>query len=179
MRRSCVAQAFSAFTAPHLLEIRSCTIQPFLGLLRSADRVEALPRIFCETKLVTKHMESASGPAAQLPCIATEVREPIETSATEPASMEQVFQLPTLGGGQPNVGATPRHGSRLRFEFGSVRLPVSQIEELHDESIVRLSESAEAPIRVLRDGRLIAHGEVMIIDEQICIRVTGRFGEDD
>lgn len=105
------------------------------------------------------------------------VAEPDDATLSEATPTASLFQLPTLRLGDPSLGTEPLRDT-LRFEFGRTCLPVARVDELTYESVVRLSEQVEAPIRVLRNNQLIAHGEVVIVDEQICIRVTEPFGID-
>lgn len=60
----------------------------------------------------------------------------------------------------------------LTAELGRTRLPVRQVLELVPGSVLELDRTAGSPADVMVNGRLIARGEVVVIDEEYGIRIT-------
>ncbi|WP_226346412.1 flagellar motor switch protein FliN [Agilicoccus flavus] len=85
---------------------------------------------------------------------------------------------------QPFAGVTmgftdPRRIDLLRdvvmgvsVELGRTRLTVQEILGLTPGSIVELDRAAGAPVDVLVHGTLIAHGEVVVVDEEFAVRIS-------
>jgi flagellar motor switch protein FliN len=60
----------------------------------------------------------------------------------------------------------------LTAELGRTKLPVRQVLELTPGSVLELDRAAGSPADVMVNGRLIARGEVVVIDEEFGIRIT-------
>lgn len=92
------------------------------------------------------------------------------------AASTQQFQ-PLAGGMAYPVD--PRRMDLLRdvimgvsVELGRTRLTVQEILGLTPGSIVELDRAAGAPVDVLVNGTLIAHGEVVVVDEEFAVRIS-------
>jgi flagellar motor switch protein FliN/FliY len=57
-------------------------------------------------------------------------------------------------------------------ELGRCTLRVSEVLKLGAGSIVRLDRPAGAPVDVLVNERLVAHGEVVAVDDRFGVRIT-------
>jgi flagellar motor switch protein FliN/FliY len=78
----------------------------------------------------------------------------------------------------------PKSGSRASYdllmdvemdvtaELGRARMTVRALLDLEPGSIVELDRMAGSPVDLLVNGRLIARGEVVVIDEEFALRVT-------
>ncbi|RYV50012.1 flagellar motor switch protein FliN [Pengzhenrongella frigida] len=60
----------------------------------------------------------------------------------------------------------------LTAEIGRTRLPVRQVLELIPGSVLELDRAAGSPADIMVNGRLIARGEVVVVDEDYGIRIT-------
>ncbi|GAA2726548.1 flagellar motor switch protein FliN [Cellulomonas aerilata] len=60
----------------------------------------------------------------------------------------------------------------LTAEIGRTRLPVRQVLDLVPGSVLELDRTAGAPADLMVNGRLIARGEVVVVDEDYGIRIT-------
>jgi len=60
----------------------------------------------------------------------------------------------------------------LTAEIGRTRLPVRQVLDLTPGAVLELDRTAGSPADVMVNGRLIARGEVVVVDEAYGIRVT-------
>jgi flagellar motor switch protein FliN/FliY len=58
------------------------------------------------------------------------------------------------------------------------QMTLKQILELEDRAIIKLSRSAGENMDFLVGGAFVGHGEVVIIDDMVGIRITD-FGEED
>ena len=65
----------------------------------------------------------------------------------------------------------------LSVEMGRARMTVGETLELRPGSIITLDRMAGEPVDLLVNGTPIAHGEVVVIDEQFGLRVTEVLGE--
>ncbi|PNR92494.1 flagellar motor switch phosphatase FliY [Petrotoga sp. 9PWA.NaAc.5.4] len=60
----------------------------------------------------------------------------------------------------------------IKVELGSVKMTLREILELHEGSLIQLNKLAGEPLDIYANERLIARGEVVVIDENFGIRVT-------
>ncbi len=60
----------------------------------------------------------------------------------------------------------------LTAEIGRTRLPVRQVLELVPGTVLELDRAAGAPADLMVNGRLVARGEVVVVDEDYGIRIT-------
>lgn len=61
---------------------------------------------------------------------------------------------------------------QVTVELGRAKLPVRELLSLQPGMVVELDRQAGAPIDVLVNGRLLARGEVVVVDEQFALRIT-------
>jgi flagellar motor switch protein FliN/FliY len=61
---------------------------------------------------------------------------------------------------------------KLSVELGRTRLAIREILQLSQGSVVELSKFAGEPLEVLVNDRLIARGEVVVVNEKFGIRLT-------
>jgi flagellar motor switch protein FliN len=57
-------------------------------------------------------------------------------------------------------------------ELGRTEMPIQKILELGPGSVVELNRLAGEPINVLVNGKLVARGEVVVVDESFGVKVT-------
>ena len=60
----------------------------------------------------------------------------------------------------------------LSMEVGRTRVPIRNLLQLTQGSVVELDRAAGEPLDVFVNGTLIAHGEVVVINERFGIRLT-------
>lgn len=60
----------------------------------------------------------------------------------------------------------------LTVEVGRTRMAVRDVLDLEPGRIVELDRSAGAPADVLLNGRVIAHGEIVVVDQDYAVRIT-------
>ena len=60
----------------------------------------------------------------------------------------------------------------LTVELGSTKLPMKDVIALCNGSVITLDKQAEAPVELLINGKLLARGEVIIVDNKLGIKIT-------
>lgn len=60
----------------------------------------------------------------------------------------------------------------VTVELGRANVPVRELLSLQPGMVIELDRQAGSPIDVLVNGRLIARGEVVVLDEQFGLRIT-------
>jgi len=60
----------------------------------------------------------------------------------------------------------------LTAEIGHTRLPMHQVLDLVPGTVLELDRAAGSPADVMVNGRLVARGEVVVVDEDYGIRIT-------
>lgn len=60
----------------------------------------------------------------------------------------------------------------LSMEVGRARIPIRNLLQLNQGSVVELERAAGEPLDVYANGTLIAHGEVVVVNEKFGVRLT-------
>jgi flagellar motor switch protein FliN/FliY len=60
----------------------------------------------------------------------------------------------------------------LTVEIGRTRMSVRDVLDLAPGRVVELDRSAGAPADIKLNGRLIAHGEIVVVDQDYAVRIT-------
>ena len=60
----------------------------------------------------------------------------------------------------------------ISMEIGRSKIPIRNLLQLNQGSVVELERLAGEPLDVLVNGTLIAHGEVVVVNEKFGIRLT-------
>jgi len=60
----------------------------------------------------------------------------------------------------------------LSLEVGRTRIPIRNLLQLNQGSVVELDRIAGDPLDVFVNGTLVAHGEVVIVNDKFGIRLT-------
>ncbi|MDH6237260.1 flagellar motor switch protein FliN [Cryobacterium sp. CG_9.6] len=71
-----------------------------------------------------------------------------------------------------NLGRINNVWMSLTVEIGHTRMPVREVLSLEPGAVIELDRSAGAPADVMLNGRLIAHGEIVVVDQDYAIRIT-------
>jgi len=99
------------------------------------------------------------------------------------AGKAQTFQAPALeelaapdaGAGanvRPNIDVILDVPVTLSLEVGRAQMSVGKLLRLSQGSVVELDRNAGEPLDVLVNGALVAHGEIVIINDKFGIRLT-------
>ena len=60
--------------------------------------------------------------------------------------------------------------------LGGAELTIEELLALREGSVVTLDKEADEPIDILVNGKLIARGEVIVVDEKYCVRICEVIG---
>ncbi len=60
----------------------------------------------------------------------------------------------------------------LSMEVGQTDIPISNLLQLNQGSVIELDRVAGEPLDVMVNGTLIAHGEVVVVNDRYGIRLT-------
>jgi flagellar motor switch protein FliN/FliY len=60
----------------------------------------------------------------------------------------------------------------VSVELGRVTMLIRELLEVGTGSIVELQKAAGEPVEVLVNGRLIARGEVVVVEDNFAVRIT-------
>ncbi|MBI3903670.1 MAG: flagellar motor switch protein FliN [Nitrosomonadales bacterium] len=97
------------------------------------------------------------------------------TSTPAPAAHPHVFEQFGTGsqsGAHNDLDMIMDIPVQLTVELGRAKMPIKNLLQLAQGSVVELSGLAGEPLDVLINGFLIAQGEVVVVDEKLGIRVT-------
>ncbi len=73
---------------------------------------------------------------------------------------------------KPDLGILQDVDVEIMVRLGRKDLPIKQVLQLGEGSIIELDRMAGEPVEILANGKLIAYGEVIVIDECFGVRVT-------
>ena len=79
---------------------------------------------------------------------------------------------PGLNGGGRDINLILDIPVQLTVELGRTRIPIKNILQLAQGSVVELETQAGEPMDVLVNGYLIAQGEVVVVNDKFGIRLT-------
>lgn len=95
--------------------------------------------------------------------------------ATSPANKPHVFeQFGAKGAGttQNDLDMILDIPVQLTVELGRTKMPIKNLLQLAQGSVVELSSMAGEPLDVMINGFLIAQGEVVVVNDKLGIRLT-------
>jgi flagellar motor switch protein FliN/FliY len=67
----------------------------------------------------------------------------------------------------------------LRIELGRTQMYLEDVLKLKRGSVVTLDKLAGDPVDVFVNGRMVARGEVLVLNDNFCVRVTELLAGDD
>ncbi len=108
---------------------------------------------------------------------AEEALESISTNKMDLPTEVVEFQFPEFGGSVPNVEhATLDQISEVeldvKIELGRTNMYLEDVLKLRKGSVVPLDKMAGDAVDVYVNGRLLARGEVLVMNENFCVRVA-------
>ena len=102
--------------------------------------------------------------------VASELAAPAEQVA--PASFANFTPTGMAGGAGNDLNMILDIPVQLTVELGRTRIPIKNILQLAQGSVVELDALAGEPMDVLVNGYLIAQGEVVVVNDKFGIRLT-------
>lgn len=113
---------------------------------------------------------AAETPAPQPPAAPLEAPRP-----EEPPTKKPVFEKFTAGQPAPqalSVDALKDISMNLKVELGRRKMLVQEVLKLSGGSIVELDKLTGDPLDIYVNDRLVARGEILVINDNFAIRVT-------
>ncbi|QKS14288.1 flagellar motor switch protein FliN [Curtobacterium sp. Csp1] len=130
-----------------------------VGVLGEARR-ESAASLFADPETVVFALTAGGGVAGGWFGLRVRENGTVSAPAATPA-------LPT-----GNLGRINNVEMTLTVEIGRTRMSVRDVLGMEPGAVVELDRSAGAPADVLLNGRLIAHGEVVVVDQDYAVRIT-------
>lgn len=96
--------------------------------------------------------------------------QPVTVQPVAFASFEDLSQ--TQGETNKNLDILMDIKLQLTVELGRTELPIKKVLELTRGSIIELEKVAGEPVELYANGKLIAHGEVVVIEDNFGLRIT-------
>jgi len=96
----------------------------------------------------------------------------------------QAFQFQDLTGSPPSGEKATLEllkdvDLNLRIELGRTQMYLEDVLKLKRGSVVTLDKLAGDPVDVFVNGRMVARGEVLVLNDNFCVRVTELLAGDD
>ena len=79
---------------------------------------------------------------------------------------------PDGAGGELNLDVLLDVPVTLSLEVGRARVPIRNLLQLNPGSVIELERGAAEPLDVYVNGTLIAHGEVVVVNDRFGVRLT-------
>lgn len=61
---------------------------------------------------------------------------------------------------------------KLTVQLGSCRMPMREVMELVPGSVIQLNQEAKDPVGLYINDKLIAYGEVVVVEDNFGIKIT-------
>ena len=89
-----------------------------------------------------------------------------------PAELENLQADSAGGRSEVNLDAIVDIPVTLSVEIGQTQISIRNLLQLNQGSVVELDRLAGEPLDVLVNGTLVAHGEVVVVNDKFGIRLT-------
>ncbi len=91
----------------------------------------------------------------------------------QPAPMDEFAATPAAAvEGAPDLDVIMDIPVNISMEVGNTEISIRNLLQLNQGSVIELDRLAGEPLDVLVNGTLIAHGEVVVVNEKFGIRMT-------
>lgn len=89
------------------------------------------------------------------------------------------LEAPDLRGETGNLELLRDIELTVTVEVGRARMRVKDLLALHEGSVIELDRPVGSPVDLLANGRTIARGEIVLVEDQLGIRITGFDSDND
>jgi flagellar motor switch protein FliN/FliY len=100
--------------------------------------------------------QAASGASEIAPAAMKELSEEVSSTVTGDVNLDMILDIPV----------------DISLEIGRTKISIRNLLQLTQGSVVELDRLAGEPLDVMVNGTLIAHGEVVVVNEKFGIRLT-------
>ena len=95
-----------------------------------------------------------------------------DEAVARPAEFQQLSPLPGASEAKNNIDLLLDVKMPVAIELGRTELSIAELLNLGPGSVVELNKLAGEPVDVLVNNKIIARGEVVVVDESFGVRVT-------
>lgn len=86
--------------------------------------------------------------------------------------LEELHEAPATAVDPKRVTMLSDVNMRVKVQLGRTRMLVEDVLKLGEGSVVELDKLAGDPVDILINDRLIARGEVLVLNDNFCVRVS-------
>lgn len=95
-----------------------------------------------------------------------------EESQFSPGELQEKSAPPPTKGADINLNLVLDVPVNISLRVGTTDISIRDLVRLVEGSVVALDQSSSEPMDVLVNGTLIAHGEIVIVDDKFGVRLT-------
>jgi flagellar motor switch protein FliN/FliY len=169
-------------------------VQGMMALLMGSSTEESGAEVVLDTpepepEVPVMSQSSDIVPEPEIPVSNQSWEQPYYQSEPSPVRKNQQFavqpvqfanlQEMSINNTPQNIGLIMDVPLDVSVELGKTRKTIHDILELHQGAIIQLDKMAGEPVDLLVNGKLIAKGEVVVIDETYGIRITAIISPSD
>jgi len=129
------------------------------------DALASATVTFSAPKPAPSTAPTGSAPASAAPAAVPE-------TAVQRARFAPLAEEPTVMSAPSNIDLLMDVSLRVSVELGRATLSVRETLNLAPGHVLELDKLAGDPVDILINGRLVARGEVVVVDDQFGVRVT-------
>ena len=97
---------------------------------------------------------------------------PADVLGAENVPLEKIQNSAAVGDKDINLDVILDIPVTISMEIGNTKINIRNLLQLNQGSVVELDRMAGEPLDVVVNGTLIAHGEVVVVNEKFGIRLT-------
>lgn len=101
-------------------------------------------------------------------------------TSIQPAAAPQIIELSEIPA-QQGKGAAILSSSmdaiehvkiRLAVQVGEATITIGELNTMKEEHVIKLESLADAPVDILLEGRVVARGQLVAVDDNFGVRIT-------
>lgn len=97
-----------------------------------------------------------------------------KNAVAEPIELSEM--APHAGTGQRLIGsnleAIEHVKVRIAVQVGGTSITVAELNNLKDQHVIRLDSMIDEPVDVLLEGRVVARGQLVAVEDNFGVRIT-------
>ncbi len=117
----------------------------------------------------------SGGPAAASP--SPKATDKIGKVEVAPFKLDEIASGAKGASDQTDVSLILDVDLNVRVELGRTRMYIEDVLRLREGSVVPLEKLAGDPVDIFVNGRLMARGEVLVLNDNFCVRVSEILGD--
>ena len=121
--------------------------------------------------------KTTAGSEVSADTLNVDIEASLSSSDSSSQSSEQIDPLPDLSGlmaeaAESSIDLLKDVELNVKIELGRSEMSVEEILKLNNGSVVELDKLAGDPVDILVNEQLIARGEVLVLNDNFCVRVN-------